>query len=84
MKKFVKVIGTANVNNGIIEDKEEEIYYLVDEIKRFEFFRYRKEAYTFCKSEPAVKVEFKNNKDVMVSKDVALFKSLLDEPTKED
>ena len=43
MKKFVKVIGTANVNNGIIEDKEEEIYYLVDEIKRFEFFRYRKE-----------------------------------------
>lgn len=81
MKKFVKVIGTANVNNGITEDREEEIYYSVDEIKCFEFFRYRKTSYAPCKSEPAVKVAFKNSSHTMVSKDVELFKSLLDEPT---
>ena len=81
MKKFIKVIGTANVNNGITEDKEQAIYYSVDEIHHFEFFKYQKTSYTPCKSEPAVKVAFKNSKHYMVSKDVELFKSLLDEPT---
>lgn len=85
MKKFVKVIGTANVNNGITENEEQAIYYSVNEIQYFEFFRYRKkEAYTFGKSEPAVKVVFKNNKHTMVSKDVELFKSLLNESTNEN
>ncbi len=84
MKKFVEVIGTANVNNGITEDREQAIYYSVDEIQHFEFFRYRKESYTFGKSEPAVKVTFKNDKHVMVSKDIELFKGLLNEPTNEN
>lgn len=84
MKKFVKIIGTANVNNGITENEEQAIYYSVDEIQHFEFFRYRKEAYTYGKSEPAVKVVFKNDKHVMVSKDIALFKSLLNESTNEN
>ena len=83
MKKFVKVIGTANVNNGITEDREQEIYYSVDEIKCFEFFRYRKTSYTYGKSEPAVKVVFKNSSHCMVSKDVELFKGLLNESTTE-
>ena len=84
MKKFVKVIGTANVNNGITEDREQAIYYSVDEIQHFEFFRYRREAYPFGTSEPAVKVAFKNSKHYMVSKDVELFKSLLNESTNEN
>lgn len=84
MKKFVKVIGTANVNSGITENKEQATYYSVDEIHHFEFFRYQKGLYTFGKSEPAVKVVFKNDKHVMVSKDVELFKSLLNEPTNEN
>lgn len=84
MKKFVKVIGTLNVKDGITESREQEIYYSVDDIQNFEFFRYKKEAYTYGKSEPAVKVVFKNSKHTMVSKDVELFKSLLNEPTNEN